>query len=251
MKSLKSILPKRSGRDAQGHVAVRHQGGRHKRFLREIDLVRGKQGIKARVLSVEYDPNRTANIALLLYKDGEKRYILAPEGLKVEDILESGPLSPIKSGNTLPLGQIPIGTNIHNIEIRPGRGGQIVRGAGSFAVIQGREEGWVVLKLPSGEVRRFKPEASATIGQVGKVDRGRLGKAGRTRNLGIRPRVRGVAMAPNAHPHGGGEGRSGVGMSTPKTPWGKAARGVKTRRRRKYSNKIIVKRRRIGYGSHI
>lgn len=248
MKGLKTILPKRSGRDSQGHVAVRHQGGRHKRFLREIDFSRAKHGIKARVLAVEYDPNRTANIALLLYKDGEKRYILAPEGLKQGDVVESGPLASIRPGNALPLEQIPVGTNIHNIEVRPGRGGQMVRGTGSFAVVQGKEEGWVIIKLPSGEIRKFYPQSYATIGQVGKIEQEILGKAGRMRHFGVRPRVRGTAMHPAAHPHGGGEGRSGEGMP-PKTPWGKPARGVKTRKRHKYSNRVILKRRRIGYGS--
>lgn len=248
MKNLKTILSKRSGRDSAGHIAVRHQGGRQKRFLREIDFLRDKK-TRARVEAIEYDPNRSANIALLLYPDGERRYILAPEGLKAGDVVDTGPLAPIKSGNALPLEQIPAGTNIHNIEIRPGRGGQVVRGAGSFAVIQGKEGEFVIIKLPSGEIKKFAAGAYATIGQVGRIERPNLYKAGTRRLMGIRPRVRGVAMAPRSHPHGGGEGRSSVGMSTPKTPWGKPAKGVKTRKRYKYSNKMIVKRRRIGYGS--
>lgn len=248
MKNLKSILAKHSGRGADGKVSVRHQGGRQKRFLREIDFKRSKREIPARVDSIEYDPNRTANIALLLYKDGERRYILAPEGLKVGDRLQAGSGALPKVGNALPLGEIPVGTPIHNIEINLGKGGQIVRAAGSVAIIQGREPDFVLVKMPSNEIRRFPIVCFATIGQVGRVDKGRLGLAGRRRRMGRRPRVRGVAMHPGAHPHGGGEGRSGEGMP-PKTPWGKAARGVKTRRKRKYSDRLIVTKRRIGYGS--
>lgn len=248
MNGLTRILPKKSGRDARGHVSVRHQGGRHKRFLRKIDFVRSDKRVAARVESIKYDPNRTANIAFLVYRDGEKRYILAPEGLQVGDQVEAGATAAIKPGNALPLEQIPIGTSIHNIEIRPGKGGQIVRGAGSFAVIQGKEDSSVLVKLPSRETRRFAKNAFATIGLVGRVPKENLRKAGRRRHMGIRPTVRGVAMHPAAHPHGGGEGRSPEGMP-PKTPWGKPARGVKTRKRKKYSNRLIVQRRRIGYGS--
>lgn len=248
MRKLKRILPKRSGRDAAGHIAVRHQGGRQKRFLRVVDFKRDKR-LPAHVEAIEYDPNRTANLALLLYSNGERRYILAPEGLEVGDKIEAGPLASVKPGNALPMEQIPVGTNIYNIEVRPGRGGQAIRSAGSFAVIQGKEDGVVIIKLSSGELRKFPSKGYATVGQVAKVERGNLRKAGTRRRMGIRPRVRGVAMHPGAHPHGGGEGRSGEGMSTPKTPWGKPARGVKTRRRHKYSDSWIVRRRRIGYGS--
>lgn len=249
MKNLKSILAKHSGRGAGGKISVRHQGGRQKRFLRNIDFKRSKQSILAKVETIEYDPNRTANIALILYKNGDRRYILAPEGLKVGDRVQSGSGALLKTANALPLGEIPVGTPIHNIEINPGKGGQIVRAAGSVAIIQGREpDGYVLVKMPSNEIRRFDVRCFATIGQVARVDKGRLGLAGRRRRMGIRPRVRGVAMHPGAHPHGGGEGRSGEGMP-PKTPWGKAARGVKTRRKRKYSDRLIVTRRRIGYGS--
>lgn len=251
MKNLKSILAKRSGRDSKGHVSVRHQGGRQKRFLREVDFKRDKRGIKARVETIEYDPNRTSNIALVLYSDGERKYIMAAEGMLVGDMIEAGELAPLKPGNALPLGLIPVGTNIHNLEIRVGKGGQIVRGAGSFAVVQGREPENVLVKLPSGEIRKFDPQAYASIGQVARIPKVRLRKAGQRRLMGIRPRVRGTAMAPNGHPHGGGEGRSGEGMAMPKTPWGKPARGVKTRRPRKYSDSLIVKRRKVGYGSKI
>ncbi|OGY12084.1 MAG: 50S ribosomal protein L2 [Candidatus Blackburnbacteria bacterium RIFCSPLOWO2_01_FULL_41_27] len=250
MNGLMQILPNKSGRGVGGKIAVRHQGGRHKRFLREIDFVRSDKKVAARVASIEYDPNRTANIALLFYLDGEKRYILAPEGLKVDDRVEAGATVPIKIGNALPLEQIPVGTSIHNIEIRPGMGGQIVRGAGSFAVVQGKDETAVLVKLPSGEIRRFRKDAFATIGQVGRVPKINLRTAGASRRRGIRPTVRGVAMHPAAHPHGGGEGRSPEGMP-PKTPWGKPARGVKTRKRKKYSNHLIVSRKKIGYGSKI
>lgn len=248
MIKLLRILPKQSGRGSKGRISVRHQGGRQKQFFREIDFVRNKK-VSGRVQAIEYDPNRTAKVALLVYKDGGKGYILAPEGLKVGDKVEAGETVAIEPGNALPLANIPVGTQVHNLEIKPGKGAEMIRSAGSVAVVQGKENGEVVIKLPSGEVRKFVGASYATVGQVVKVDRGRLGKAGRTRLMGIRPRVRGVAMHPGAHPHGGGEGRSGEGMATPKTPWGKPARGVKTRRRRKYSDKVIIKRRRIGYGS--
>lgn len=248
MRRLKKILRKNSGRDSKGHIVVRHQGGRHKRFLRRVDFSRDKRDMEARVVAIEYDPNRNASLALLAYKDGEYRYIVAPVGLGVGDSLMASKSAPISPGNALPLINIPVGTGVYNLEITPGKGGQIVRSAQSGAVIQGREEGAVLVKLPSGEIRRFKEEAWATVGQVQGVIRSRLDKAGTKRRMGIRPTVRGVAMHPAAHPHGGGEGRSGEGMP-PKTPWGKPARGVKTRRKNKYSDKTIVKRRRIGYGS--
>lgn len=248
MNGLMRILPNKSGRGVGGRISVRHQGGRHKRFLRTIDFIRSDKKVAGRVEAIEYDPNRTANIALVLYSDGERRYILSPEGLKVGDRVEAGPTVAIKPGNALPLDQIPVGTNIHNIEIRPGMGGQIVRGAGSFAVLHGKEENFILIKLPSGEIRRFEKEAYATVGQVGRVELGNLRTAGRRRRMGIRPTVRGTAMHPAAHPHGGGEGRSPEGMP-PKTPWGKPARGVKTRRRKKYSNKYIISRKKIGYGA--
>lgn len=250
MKNLKSILPKHSGRGVGGQVSVRHQGGRHKRFLREVDFLRSDKNVSGRVETIEYDPNRTANIALVIYKDGERRYILAAEGLNIGDIIEIGATAPIRPGNSLPLSQIPVGTSIHNVEIKAGMGGQIVRGAGSFAVVHGKEDNWVLVKLPSGEIRRFENEAFATIGQVGRVPKIRLRTAGANRRRGIRPTVRGVAMHPAAHPHGGGEGRSPEGMP-PKTPWGKPARGVKTRKHKKYSNHLIISRKKIGYGSKV
>ena len=237
------LLKKKSGRDSKGHVSVRHQGGRHKRFLREIDFKRKKIGVEAKVEVLEYDPNRTAKIAQLVYRDGKREYILAPEGLRVGDVVEAGVGVGIRGGNSLPLGQIPVGTSVHNLEVGSGKGGQIVRASGAVAVVQGREEGSVIVKLPSGEVRRFDPMARATVGEVAKSERERLGKAGKSRWRGVRPRVRGVAMHPGAHPHGGGEGRSGVGMPGPKTPWGKKARGVKTRVKRKYSDSLIIEKR--------
>lgn len=240
MKNLKRILAKNSGRSG-GKVTVRHQGGRAKRFLREVDFSRDKRDIWGRVEAVEYDPNRNANIALVLYEDGERRYILAPDGLKPGQKVISGESAPIEVGNALPLANIPVGTAIHNIEVRGGFGGQMVKAAGSAATLQGKEEGWVLVKLPSGEIRRFGPSSYASIGQVGRIEAKteRLGKAGRRRNMGIRPRVRGVAMHPHAHPHGGGEGRSSVGLKYPKTVYGKPAVG-NTRRRKKYSDKFIV-----------
>jgi len=243
-KSLISILPKRSGRNNSGKVTVRHQGGREKRFLREIDWRRDKEGVTAKVLELEYDPNRTANIALVAYEDGEKRYILAPEGLNVGMLLSSGEAAPLTVGNALPLSAIPVGTIVHNLELIPGKGAQIVRSAGSSAMIMGVEENYILVKLPSGEIRRFNPACKATIGQIGNPDwkNINLGKAGRKRHMGIRPTVRGTAQNPRSHPHGGGEGRSGEGMH-PKTPWGKSARGNITRTRYKYSNKYIATKR--------
>jgi len=244
-KRLLQILPKHSGRDSQGRVAVRHRGGRQKRFLREIDWKRNKFDIPAKVVSLEYDPNRSADIALLQYEDGEKRYILAPDGLKVGDQVLSGKKAKIQVGHTLPLKKIPVGTPIHNIELRPGKGGQIVRSAGASAQIIAKEKGMATIKLPSGERRLIPLECLATIGQVSNPEWKtiKIGKAGKKRHRGIRPAVRGVVMHPAAHPHGGGEGRSGVGMPSPKSPWGKKTLGKKTRKPKKYSDKNIIKRR--------
>lgn len=245
MKKLKYILPKRSGRDVSGQIAVRHQGGRHKRFYRIIDFKRDKEGISGRVVAVEYDPNRNVKIAQVAYVDGEKRYILAPEGLKEGSVVVSGSDAPIKIGNCLPLGAMPVGTQVHNIEIKPGCGGQMVRSAGSAAVVLSKDENIVQLKLPSGEIRIFKDSCKASIGQLGNADwkNQKIGKAGRSRHMGIRPTVRGVAQHPGSHPHGGGEGRSGIGMPSPKSPWGKPTLGKRTRKRKKYSDSLIVKRR--------
>ncbi len=249
MRKLKVILSKKSGR-SNGIVTVRHQGGRNKRFLRQIDFKRDKKGVVGTVLAIEVDPNRNSRIALVSYTDGEKRYILAPYGLKEGQKVVSGENAPIEVGNSLPLSKLPIGMTIHNIEVKPGHGGQIVRGAGSVALVQGKEEKYVLVKMPSGEIRRFSPDSYATIGQVGNPDfkNRRLRTAGAKRRMGIRPTVRGVAMHPNAHPHGGGEGRSSVGLKYPKTPWGKPAVG-KTRSRKRYSNRLIVSGRKKG--SHV
>ena len=243
MKHLKSKLNKRSGR-AHGIVVVRHQGGGEKQFLREIDFKRDKYDIWGKVIAIEYDPNRNAEIALVLYEDGERRYILAPDKLKVDDKVIAGESAPVEKGNSLQLKSIPVGTQIHNIELTPGKGGQIVKSAGSAAVVFGSEDKWILVKLPSGEIRRFYPDAWASIGQVGNIEASQevIGKAGRVRHMGIRPSVRGVAMNPNAHPHGGGEGRSSVGMKYPKTVYGRRAVG-KTRNKKKYSNYLIVQRR--------
>ncbi len=243
MNKLKSKLNKRSGR-AHGTVVVRHQGGGHKQFLREVDFKRGKLDIWGRVIAIEYDPNRNAELALVLYEDGERRYILSPDKLVVGMKVIASESAPITVGNSLPLKLIPVGVQIHNIEINIGKGGQIVKSAGSAAVVFGREEDWVLVKLPSGEIRRFYPDAWATVGQVGNVDAKNavIGKAGRMRHMGVRPSVRGVAMNPHSHPHGGGEGRSSVGMKYPKTVYGRPAVG-KTRNKTKYSNYLIVQRR--------
>jgi large subunit ribosomal protein L2 len=247
MKKLKRILPKKSGRGASGRVTVRHQGGRQKRFLRQIDFARDKKDVWGVVEAIEYDPNRNANIALILYENGARRYILAPQGLKEGQKIIASDAAPLEIGNALPLSKIPAGTQIHNIEIRPGKGGQVVKSAGAAAVIQGKEEGYVIVKLPSSEIKRFDPNCYATIGQVGNVEQRseRIGKAGRKRLMGIRPTVRGTAQHPGSHPHGGGEGRSGVGLKYPKTPYGKPAVG-KTRSKKKYSDKLIVQRRKPG-----
>lgn len=243
-KSLLVPLKKSGGRNRTGRITVRHRGGGAKRMLRLIDFKRDKFGVSGSVVSIEYDPNRSARIALIRYEDGEKRYILAPVGLKVNDSIVSGSDAEMKVGNALPLGRILTGTAIHNIELRPGAGGQLVRGAGTAAQLMSKEGEYVLVRLPSGEVRKIRSECMATIGQVGNVDHQNinLGKAGRKRNLGWRPVVRGSAMSPRDHPHGGGEGRSPIGMPGPKTPWGKPARGVRTRRN-KVSNKMIVRRR--------
>ena len=244
-KSLLRALRKRAGRNNRGKITTRHRGGGSKRIYRIIDFKRDKVGIPGKVASIEYDPNRSARIALIHYNDGEKRYILAPIGLVVGDRVESGPRAEIKPGNTLPLRHIPAGTLIHNMELTPGRGGQLVRSAGVAAQVLSREEPYVLIRLPSGEIRRVLVECQATVGQVGNPDHKnvKLGKAGKTRHKGRRPQVRGGAMNPNDHPHGGGEGRSPVGMPGPKTPWGKPTLGYKTRRKKKTSSSFIVRRR--------
>lgn len=236
-----------AGRNVRGKITVRHRGGGHKRRYRVIDFKRDKEDVPARVRSIEYDPNRSARIALLVYADGVKRYIIAPVGLKVGDTVVSSPKADIRPGNTLPLTGIPLGTMIHNVEMQPGRGGQIVRAAGTSAQLMAKEGSHALLRLPSGEMRLIDIRCRATIGQVGNVDHGniKLGKAGRTRWLGWRPAVRGSAMTPRDHPHGGGEGRSPIGMPGPKTPWGKPTLGYKTRRN-KSSSKYIVRRRKHG-----
>lgn len=243
-KSLLLPLRKRAGRNNQGRITVRHRGGGAKRRLRLLDFKRDKVGVPGRVAAIEYDPNRSAHIALIYYADGEKRYILAPLGLNVDDIIKSGSDAEIKLGNSLPLKLIPSGTMVHNIELQRGRGGQLVRSAGMAAQIVAKEGEYALIRLPSGEARRIHSDCSATIGQVGNVDHQgiKLGKAGRKRWLGWRPTVRGSAMSPRDHPHGGGEGRSPIGMPGPKTPWGKPALGYKTRKP-KASDKMIVKRR--------
>jgi len=244
-KSLLRPLVKRAGRNRLGRITVRHRGGGSKRIYRLIDFKRDKVGIPGKVASIEYDPNRSARIALIYYVDGEKRYILAPIGLNVGDRVESGPGAEIKPGNNLPLRNIPAGTLIHNMELTPGRGGQIVRSAGVAAQVLSREDPYVLIRLPSGEIRRVLVDCRATVGQVGNLDHKnvKLGKAGKTRYKGRRSQVRGVAMSPRDHPHGGGEGRSPIGMPGPKTPWGKAALGLKTRRKKKKSNFIVRRRK--------
>src|SRR5690625_543688 len=245
-KSLLSPLYKRGGRNNQGKLTVRHQGGGHKRQYRLIDFKRDKDGIPGRVATIEYDPNRTANIALIHYADGEKRYILAPKGLRVDQKVESGENADIKLGNSLPLGNIPVGTIVHNIELKPGRGGQLARSAGAEAQILGREGKYTLVRLASGEVRLVLITCRATVGQVGNIENEllRVGKAGRSRWKGIRPTVRGSVMNPNDHPHGGGEGRAPIGLESPVSPWGKKTLGYKTRKRNKPSDKYIVRSRR-------
>ena len=243
-KGLTEYLKKNAGRNNQGKITVRHQGGGNKIKYRIIDFKRDKLGIPAKVAAIEYDPNRTAFIALLNYADGEKRYILAPLGLNVGDTVLAGPDADIKPGNALPVENIPVGTLIHNVEVKPGRGGQLVRSAGAYAQLMAKEGAYAQVRMPSGEVRKVPMNAYATIGTVGNIDHAnvRIGKAGRTRHMGIRPTVRGVVMNPCDHPHGGGEGKSPVGMPAPVTPWGKPALGLKTRKHKKYSNRLIVKR---------
>jgi large subunit ribosomal protein L2 len=243
-RSLVTPLSKQGGRNNRGKITVRHRGGGHKRRYRIIDFRRDKHGAVARVDSIEYDPNRSSRIALVIYQDGEKRYILATVGMKVGDMVTSGPAAEIRPGNSLPILNIPLGTVIHNVELYPGRGGQLVRSAGNSAQLVAKEGTMAQVRLPSGEVRYIDINCYATIGQVSNPDHANItvGKAGRNSWLGKRPSVRGIAMDPSSHPHGGGEGRSPIGMPGPKTPWGKPALGKKTRRR-KYTNKFIVRRR--------
>ena len=244
-KSLTVSLKKTAGRNNQGKITVRHHGGGSRRKYRIIDFKRNKVDIPATVKSIEYDPNRTANIALICYADGEKTYILAPNGLKVGDVLMNGENAEVKVGNCLPLSAIPVGTEIHNIELYPGKGGQLVRAAGNVAQLMAKEGKYATLRLPSGEMRLVPLVCRATIGTVGNIEHGlvNIGKAGRKRNMGIRPTVRGSVMNPHDHPHGGGEGRAPVGRPGPCTPWGKPALGLKTRKKNKKSNKMIVRRR--------
>ena len=243
-RSLIVFRKKHAGRNASGRVTVRHRGGGARRFIRIVDMKRDKTGIPGKVIAIEYDPNRTARIALIQYSDGEKRYMLAPIGLKVGTMIVSGPNAEIRIGNAMPISNIPVGSTIHNIELRPGQGGQLVRAAGTSAQLLAKEGDYAQVRLPSGEVRLILQTCYATIGQLGNIDHSniKLGKAGRKRHMGIRPTVRGTAMSPRDHPHGGGEGRQPVGMAGPKTPWGKPALGYKTRRNKR-SDKFIVRRR--------
>ena len=245
-RSLIERLKKNAGRNVYGRVTMRHQGGGNRKHYRVIDFKRNEfDGVPAKVAAIEYDPNRTCRIALLHYANGAKRYILAADGIKVGDTLYSGPTSDIKVGNAMPLSSIPVGTVVHNIELVPGRGGQMVRAAGASAQIMARENGWCLLRLPSGEQRQVRESCRATVGMVGNLDHENIviGKAGRSRHLGIRPTVRGVVMNPVDHPHGGGEGKSPIGRPSPVTPWGKPTLGYKTRKKKKASGKYIVKRR--------
>ncbi|MDY5585953.1 MAG: 50S ribosomal protein L2 [Eubacteriales bacterium] len=244
-KSLLAKIKKTAGRNAQGKITVRHIGGGNRKKYRIIDFKRNKDGIPAKVATIEYDPNRTAYIALLVYADGEKRYILAPIGLNVGDIVMSGENAEIKVGNALPLENIPVGAVVHNIELQPGKGGQLARSAGAEVQLMAKEGKYATLRMPSGEMRKVLTRCKATVGQVGNLDHElvSLGKAGRKRHMGVRPSVRGVVMNPNDHPHGGGEGKSPVGMASPVTPWGKPALGLRTRKKNKASNKLIVKRK--------
>lgn len=245
-KTLIKKLQYRAGRNSSGKLTVRHHGGQEKRLFRIIDFKRDKHDIPARVAGIEYDPNRTAHIALLHYADGEKRYILAPQGLKINHLVITGDRAPVKPGNALALKNIPVGSLVHNIELTPGKGGQLVRSAGNTAVLQSKDT-FAVIKLPSGEVRQVSLNCYATIGEVSnpEIKNIKLGKAGRSRHKGIKPTVRGTAQDPRSHPHGGGEGRSGVGRPSPVSPWGKKTLGKKTRNRRKYSSRFIIKDRRI------
>ncbi len=243
-KSLIIPLRKSGGRNVYGRVTVRHRGGGNRQQIRLVDFNRDKRGIPARVAAIEYDPNRTARLALLFYADGEKRYIVAPIDVHVGDVLLAGPEAEVRPGNSLPIANIPVGTMMHNIELKPGRGGQLVRSAGSAAQLLAKEGEFAQIRLPSGEVRLVRQECYATIGQVGNLDHSnvKLGKAGRKRHLGIRPTVRGTAMSPRDHPHGGGEGRQPIGMPSPKSPWGKPTLGYKTRRNKR-TDQYIVRRR--------
>ena len=244
-KALCTSLKKNAGRNNQGKITVRHHGGGSRRLYRNIDFKRNKDGISAKVLGIEYDPNRTANIALICYEDGEKAYILAPEGLTDGMKVMNGPEAEIRVGNCLPLSEIPVGTLVHNVELYPGKGGQMVRSAGNSAQLMAKEGKYATLRLPSGEMRMVPIVCRATIGTVGNTDHNliKIGKAGRKRHMGIRPTVRGSVMNPNDHPHGGGEGRAPIGRPGPCTPWGKPALGLKTRKKKKASNKLIVRRR--------
>ena len=244
-KALCTSLKKNAGRNNQGKITVRHHGGGNRRLYRNIDFKRNKDGISAKVIGIEYDPNRTANIALICYEDGEKAYILAPEGLKDGMTVMNGPEAEIRVGNCLPLSEIPVGTLVHNIELYPGKGGQMVRSAGNSAQLMAKEGKYATLRLPSGEMRMVPMVCRASIGTVGNTDHNliKIGKAGRKRHMGIRPTVRGSVMNPNDHPHGGGEGRAPIGRPGPCTPWGKPALGLKTRKKKKASNKLIVRRR--------
>ena len=244
-RSLLAPLNKKSGRNSYGRITVRHRGGGNRKKYRIIDFKRDKFDVKATVATLEYDPNRSAHIALLQYEDGEKRYIIAPSGLKVGDVVEAGPSADIKAGNALALKDMPVGTVIHNVELYPGRGGQLARAAGNSAQLMAKEGGYALLRLPSGELRKVPEACMATVGVVGNEDHEnvKIGKAGRTRHMGIRPTVRGSVMNPCDHPHGGGEGKSPIGRPGPVTPWGKPALGYKTRAKKNRSDKLIVKRR--------
>ena len=244
-KSLLVSLKKNAGRNNQGKITVRHHGGGNRRLYRNVDFKRNKDGISAKVIGIEYDPNRTANIALICYEDGEKAYILAPDGLKDGMKVMNGPEAEIRVGNCLPLSEIPVGTLVHNIELYPGKGGQLVRSAGNSAQLMAKEGKYATLRLPSGEMRMVPLVCRASIGTVGNTDHNliKIGKAGRKRHMGVRPTVRGSVMNPNDHPHGGGEGRAPIGRPGPCTPWGKPALGLKTRKKKKASNKLIVRRR--------
>lgn len=244
-KSLTVTLKKHAGRNVRGKITVRHRGGGYRPKYRIIDFKRDKDGVPGTVATIEYDPNRTANIALINYADGEKRYIIAPNKLNVGDVIESGAEADIKVGNALPLANIPVGTIIHNVELKPGKGGQMVRSAGNGAQLMAKEGAFAQVRLPSGEVRKVHIGCRATVGEVGNLDHQniQIGKAGRKRHMGIRPTVRGSVMNPNDHPHGGGEGKAGIGRVSPVTPWGKPALGYKTRKKKKASDKYIVKRR--------
>ena len=244
-KSLVYSLKKNAGRNSQGKITVRHRGGGSRRKYRMIDFKRIKDGIPATVKSIEYDPNRTANIALICYADGEKSYILAPEGLKVGMTVMNGSQAEVRTGNCLPMSDIPVGTLVHNVELHPGKGGQLVRSAGNSAQLMAKEDKYVTLRLPSGEMRMVPANCRASVGVIGNGDHSliNVGKAGRKRHMGIRPTVRGSVMNPNDHPHGGGEGRAPIGRPGPSTPWGKPAMGLKTRKKNKQSNKLIIRRR--------